>query len=373
MQTKELKKYIFENSKIDFILEQLGCGNIVYHENHNYFSASWHDGDNPQGINIKNNEWLNIRSYTRGISYEDNRDIFSLVELSKGLTFVDSVKYLHDILGLDYSFKKVKKAKNKKTPLENQKDILSVFTNRKSRFDKFDVNDYTFLDEETLNDYFPILHIDWVREGIMSWTRKKFGLLYSYRRNRMIVPLRYWLTGELLGTNARTMIPNYEDLGIKKYFITPSYPKQANIFGLYENMETIKKKGYVVVYEAEKSVLKRDSKGDSTGVALSGHILSDEQASILLGLDVDIIFAMDKDVSIEEILYMCEKVYCFKNNVYYMYDDLDLLDKKESPADTPNVIYDLLFDRKVLFDNKKHREVLSFMNDKKKGKVNKND
>lgn len=363
METRELKEYIFKNDKIEFILEKLGCGNIVYHSNRNYYSASWSDGDNPQGINIKNNEWLNFRSYTRGVDYDDNKDIFSLIQMSENLTFPNSVKYLHEILGLEYTYKKQKKAKTK-TPREMQRQLLSVFTKHISNYNKVNVLDFNVMDEEVLDEYFPILHINWVREGIMSWTRKKFGLMYSYRRNRMIVPLRYWLTGELLGTTARTMYENYDDFNIRKYLITPTYPKNSNIFGLYENMDSILKAGYVVVYEAEKSVLKRDSKGDSTGVAISGHSLSDEQASILMGLGVDIIFAMDKDVTIEEIFHMCNKCFFSSKNIYYMYDDLDLLGAKDSPADKPNVIYDLLFDSKRQFTYAKRNEYLSFINNK---------
>ena len=73
--------------------------------------------------------------------------------------------------------------------------------------------------------------------------------------------------------------------GIKKYFITPSYPKSYNLFGLWEHKEDIKRLGYVVVYESEKSVLKRDSLLDYSGVALSGHTISDEQVRILIGLN----------------------------------------------------------------------------------------
>lgn len=49
-----------------------------------------------------------------------------------------------------------------------------------------------------------------------------------------------------------------------------------NLFGLWENKDSIQEKGHVVVFEAEKSVLKRDSLNDPTGVAVSGHEISDE-------------------------------------------------------------------------------------------------
>ena len=241
-------------------------------------------------------------------------------------------------------------------------DPLAIFKKLRSKR-TINVNEIHTIDEEALNDYVPLLHIDWFREGIMPWSAKKFGLAYSYRRKRIIIPMRYWLTGQLVGVNARTTIANCDELGIKKYFITPTYQKNLNLFGLYENMDSILKAGYVVIYEAEKSVLKRDSKNDSTGVALSGHTLSDEQVRILIGLNVDIIIAMDKDVPIEEIRFMCER---FKNirNVFYLYDKWDLLGEKDSPADMSNKIFDFLMKYKVKYDANEHREYIKNLSKK---------
>lgn len=356
MTVSKLKKYIFENNKIEYILKEIGCHNIKYHEKNDYFSAAQPDGDNPMGINIRNNEYLDYRSFSRNVSYDDNEDLISLVEYIKKCSFVDALKYLHNILGLEYKWTK---KFNKKNEVLNPVYCLSKHRTRK----KINIDEIHVIDEEALNDYVPLLHIDWFREGIMPWSAKKFGLAYSYKRERIIIPMRYWLTGQLLGVNARTTIANCDELGIKKYYITPTYQKNLNLFGLYENMDAILKAGYVVIYEAEKSVLKRDSKNDSTGVALSGHTLSDEQVRILIGLNVDIIIAMDKDVPIEEIRFMCER---FKNirNVFYLYDKWDLLGEKDSPADMPNKIFNFLMKYKVRYNANEHREYLKSLSKK---------
>lgn len=356
MTVNELKRYIYDNHKIDYVLEKLGCGHIEYHSNKDYYSASHPDGDNPMGINIRNSEYLNYRSFSRDVSYDDNEDLISLVEHIRKCSFVDALKYLHDILGLEYKWTKqpIKKG--------DTSDPLSVFKKVRSKR-KINVDEIHTIDKEVMNDYIPLLYIGWLREGVMPWTAKKFKLAYSYRRKRVIIPMRYWMTGELLGINSRTTVENYEELGIKKFYITPTYQKSLNLYGLYENMESIKEAGYVVIYEAEKSVLKRDSKGDSTGVALSGHTISDEQVRILIGLNVDIIIAMDKDVPIDEIRFMCEK---FRNirNVFYIYDKWDLMGEKDSPADMPNKIYDFLLKYKIRYDVKEHREYIKSLSKK---------
>lgn len=339
----ELKEYIYQNNKIEYILEQLGCHEIKYNNHKEYWSAAQPDGDNPQGVNIRNNEYLNYRSFSRGIDYEDGKDLISLVEAVQNLSFIESVKYIHKILDLPFEFKKQEEKPKKKI------DYLDIFK-RQLRSNRMTVNvdDIHVLDDKLLDDYIPMLHIDWLRQGITERTRKKFNLAYSYKHKRVIIPMRYWLTGELLGFNQRTTVENYQDFGIKKYFITPTYPKQINLYGLWENRESIQKAGYVVVAESEKSVLKRDSLGDSTVVALSGKNISEEQVRILMGLDVEIIIGLDKDVNINEVRHICEK---FKNarKVSYIYDSTNILNSKDAPMDASNKDYQFLLKNRVVY------------------------
>ena len=214
------------------------------------------------------------------------------------------------------------------------------------------------MSEDILNDFVPYIHIDLFREGIIKRTIKKFGLGYSYRWRRTIFPIRYWLDGTLMGYNARSSIENCSEFGISKYFITPGMRKEINIYGLWENYKDIQKAGYIVIFEAEKSVLKRDSRMDPTGGAIEGHVLSDEQVRIILGIGVEeVIIAMDNDVPIEEVWNMCEKFYGLRK-VSYIRDKWKLLGPKDSPADAPNKIYNFLFKWRIPYDESKHREYL---------------
>lgn len=350
MTISELKEYIYSENKIQYILEQLGCHNVRYNDNKEYFSASQPDGDNPMGVCIRNNEYLNYRSFSRGVDYEDNQDLISLVEYIKKINFIDSVKYLHKILNLPFEFKKqTEKPKKKYNPLEVFTKVL------RSGRRVINVDDIKVLEDKILNDYVPLLHYSWVKEGITERTRKKFGICYSYRYKRIIIPIRYWATGELVATNARTTVENWEEFNIKKYILTNGYNKQLNLYGLYENYDAIQKAGYVVVYESEKSVLKRSSLLDDTGVALSGHTLSDEQIRILIGLNVEVIIAFDNDISIEETRHACEK---FKNirKVSYIHDFMGILGSKDSPADARDKDYRFLFDNRIVYDRDEQRK-----------------
>lgn len=352
MDTISLKKYIFENGKVEDVLREIGCHSITYHPSKDFFSCGNYNGNNKGAINVKNNEYLNVINWTREKEFGDNSDIITLVQYNKSMSFLEAIKHIHKILDLPFEFKKQEKPKEKFDPLNVFKKVLK--NNRRV----INVDDIHILDNKLLDDFVPMLHVDWFHEGIMPWTRKKFKLAYSYKRKRIIIPIYHWLTKELVGFNMRTTVPNYEEFNIPKYWITPTYQKSNNLYGLAENYNSIISKKIVTVFESEKSTLKRDSLTDDTCVSLQGKTMSDEQARILIGLDAEIVIALDKDVDINEVRFICEKFYHIRP-VSYIYDKWDLLGDKDSPADKGDKIYKFLFKHRVKYDESEHIKYLN--------------
>lgn len=352
MIISELKQYIYSHKKIEYILEELGCHNIKRNQKHDNYSASFPDGDNPQGINIKNNEYLNYRSFSRNVSYEDGKDIIDLVQYITNKSFVDSLKYLHELLDLEFTYKKrPEKQEKKHDPLNIFKKILD-----KSRRSVVNVNDIHVLEDKLMCDFIPLLHIDWLREGITERTRKKFNLAYSYKYKRVVIPHKYWMTGELVGFNMRTTVPNYDEFGIKKYYLTSGYNKSLNLYGYYENKEEIERKGYCTLVEGEKSCLKRDSLGDGTCLALSGKNLSAEQIRIIKSLKIrELVICLDNDVDINEIRWIAEQ-FKSKVKVSYIKDSWGILGEKDSPCDARNKDYQFLFNNRIEYGFKEQKE-----------------
>ena len=346
MTSDKLKEYIYENNKIEYILENLGCHNIKFNELKGYYSATQPDGDNLQGVNIKNNKYLSYRSFSRGITYDDNKDLISLVMDIKGFVFTEAMNYIHNLLGLEYDGQAV--AKSSKKAAEALKIFKKIKDRRKHSL-MINVDDVQYLDEKLLNDYVPLLHIDWYREGIMPWTRKVFDIEYSYQNKRIVIPHKHWKTGELLGFNMRTTVEGYEEFGIKKYFLTSGYNKSLNLYGLYENKEEIEKKGYCTIVEAEKSVLKRHSLGDGTCVALSGKTISPEQVRIINSLKInEVVLCLDNDVDMADVKWIAKK---FENTkkVSIIKDRWDILKEKDSPCDASNKDYKFLFENRIVY------------------------
>lgn len=335
IDTTGLKNYIYEHGEIPTLLEEIGCWNVQKHNG--YFSCGNHDGDNPSAIVVKDNPYIGVINYTREKEFNKQADIITLVQYNLGYGFNEAKQYLENFLDIngDNSAKQIlnntiKQSRN--IPAPKNCDELKVL---------YEIN---------LEKYEPLLHIDWVRQGITERTRKKFDIRYSYEGKQIIIPIRHHQTGQLLAISARTTQEHYEEFNISKYKVSDGYQKNKNIFGLYENKDYIKQAGICIVFEAEKSVFKRDSLLDSTALALQGHSLSDAQADILASLDVDIIISMDNDVAIEEIKSICNKLSKrTSRNIYYTIDNHGYLGKKDSVADMSRHIYDTILSEKVLY------------------------
>lgn len=338
MKSYELIDYIIKNDKIIDVLEGIGCTNIKSYSKEYRFSTPI--CPNPTANRIKK-DTLKFRSFSDD---ENNKtkwgDIISLTMELMNLSFPKAIKLIHKILGLKYIIYFNDKKEKKKV------DILDIFKKAKNNYYKNEVDELKIYHEDIFKEYIKIPYIEWVREGIMPYTQKVFGVGYSRDKNRVCIPWKYWCgtDKDFTGLIGRTLNEDYEILDIPKYFPLIAFPKSLNIFGLQENYKDIQEKGEVVVYEAEKSVMKAHSLLIRNTVALGGHELSDEHIRILLSLNVNIIFAMDNDMKEELSINMCNRVKHLRKTGY-IYDEYKLAGEKASPIDNGLKVFNTLYNR----------------------------
>ena len=349
MNATDLIKFIYENEKVEDILNGLNCNHVTNRGKE--FRCGLPDDTSKSRISVKNTEYLNIKIYQS----EDEiikGNIITLVMKILNIDFVSANKYIHKELGLKYDYRH--KGNNKS--VIQKKNPMDIF-NKVKGAKRYANDDIPIHDEDSLDMFVPNLHESWIKEGILSFTARAFGIGYDFKRKRIIVPHRLW-SGEksdYIGIIGRTTISNYDMLDIPKYFPIIAYPKGMNLYGLQENYKGIQEAGYVSVFEAEKSVLKRHSRLDSTGTALMCHDITDDQVSILIGLNVEIVIVMDKGISINHIRYLCNRFYGIRK-ISYIWDKYDLVPNKESPADMHNDIYKYLHKYRVSYDKKEKEE-----------------
>ena len=334
MDIVELKQYIIDNQKIQDILVFLGCHNIK--NRGGYFSASFPDGDNPQAITVYVDN-LTVITYTHN---KIRGDIVTLVQDIKQIDLVSALKFIHKILNIPWSNKKVK------PKAEPKYDPLSVFTSKLKSKRKCDVNDIDVYDEDILTDFGDCIYKDYGNGRITEKIRREFGLCYDFQRKRTVIPWRN--DNGIVGLSGRTSISLYKELDIPKFWSYQGFKKSKCVYGYCENYAYIQQAGYCVVYESEKSVLIRASLGDRTGLAIGGSNISDEQVGLILSLNCDVVIALDKDQLKEHIKEICSKFSKYRNT-YYIWDKRDLLGEKDSPADANNKTFNFLMKYKIKY------------------------
>jgi len=345
MNASDLKQYIYENDKVEYVLESIGCIHITSKPKE--YRCGLPEDYNFTRVSVKRTEKLSVTVY-KSTEAVLRGDIVTLAMDVKQLKFTSAVKLLHEILNIPYSYIDDKKQETKQTPLD-------IFKKAKGKTrQKFNIADLDVYDESVLGEYIPNLTLEWIREGIVSKTAREFGIMYDYISRRIVIPhYSYLEPDKIVGIIGRTTVPNFELFGIPKYFPLKPYAKGLNVYGLSHNYDGIIKAGYVTVGEGEKFVLKRHSRLDRTCVSIGSHDMTPEQARILMGLDIhEIVIAMDKGIPEHHVWMMCEQFYGIKK-VSYIWDEYDILADKESPSDKQDKIYKWLFNHRVTYDESK--------------------
>lgn len=345
MNAHDLKDYIIEDTnRINIILEDINCHGI--REYGKDFRCGLPNHHNTTSVRVRK-QTLSVAIY---LSDEGKigGDIFTLIMHIKEISFPQTIRYVHKLLNLEY------KIYGEIVNAQPKNHILSMFRNIRKETKSVTSSQYDFntYPENILNKYYDYYHIDYIKDGCMPSVMKMLDIKYDFISKRVIIPHRAWDTGEILGIFGRTTLPNYKELDIPKFFGIIPYDKSGNLYGLYIGYKSILEKGYVIVSEGEKSVIQSLSMGLDGVVAVGSHFISPEQRKILLGLNVDIIIAFDKGIGIDYIREVCSQFRGIRN-VYYIYDNDDILDNTESPFDNGRMIFDIMFDEKIKYEGEK--------------------
>lgn len=356
MLSYEIKKYIIDNDKIIYLLEKIGCHKIK--DFGEEYRCALPNKSNNTNVCIKKDNL-----YTMIYSENIKGDILTLISFIYNLNFIDSLKKAHKLLEISYNYNK--------NINDERVDPLKIF--KKARKKKVYAHE---LDEEMSKDvllkYINLPHYSWIKDGILPSICRKFNIGYDSETSRITIAWRGLDIDEetFVGVVGRTTIPNYDELGIPKYFTLKKFKKSNYLYGYAENYNDILSNNYVVVGESEKSVLKRCSRNDNTWVAVGCHDISDRQRQLLISLGVDIIISMDSDISLEKVYELCDKFYMVrKNNIYFIYDYDNKMPSKSSIADLLDKDYWKMFNKKKKYTLKNHNEYMLMLENKKnKGK-----
>ena len=332
MNFEDLKQKIYEDEKIEYILDLLGCHSISSEQNGGLYTAALPDGNNKRSVQVRNNQYLNASIRSKGIK----GNIFTIVKYIKN--FKDDFQAKEWIeKSCKYNGFTVLKTEH---PLQWLKDI------KRKRKGEFVKDNFVIYDECLLDNYLSFPHIEFAKDGISPDTQEEFDICYDPINNRIIIPIRD-LKGNLIGLKAR----NLDEFDIKnnmKYiYVINTYQSQI-LFNYHRAFQSIKNCGCVIVGEAEKFPMQLYDMGVFNSVSLGSSDPSHTQLKLLRNLNVPIIVAYDKGVNLDFIKQKYEKLGIYRS-IYAIYDNEDILslEKKESPTDKGVDVWNYLFERKI--------------------------
>lgn len=206
-------------------------------------------------------------------------------------------------------------------------------------------------------------HPLFLEDNISHEAMDKFEIKFYSHKHQIIIPHRKWDTGELIGIKARSLNQREIDLGykyipIKIGEITYSYPTYNNLYGYYQNKDTIRKLKKAIVFESEKSILQCESyyPNHNFSVGLSGSNISQLQVQMLLSLGIEeIIIALDKEydnpmseqaINYQKKLLRIGRLFAKYCRVNVIYDTQGLIGLKDSPSDNGKETLEALMKQK---------------------------
>lgn len=186
----------------------------------------------------------------------------------------------------------------------------------------------------------------WGQEGISKESLDRFQVYYDAFSDRLVYPITD-LDGKIVNIGGRTLDPEWKEKKLRKYTYFYNWGQLNLIYGLYENLEYVKKEREIIIFEGCKSVLLADTWGiKNCGALLTSHV-NPQQVTVLVKLGVRVVFALDKDVRVRDDKNI-KKLKQFVN-VEYIYDVMDYLEVKDSPVDKGQEIFKKLYDSRLRY------------------------
>ncbi len=244
-----------------------------------------HGGDNPTAFRF-NTETKTWCCFTRHCEGEKDKDIIGLVKLVTGQPFVESVKFLADLCGID---------------LDNQGDINDEFKKLKQqqemlkeiRQSKSAAPVTSFFEEGVLEDLipqrsdyfidrgFPVELLDFYEVG---------GMTDSRGVQRETIPIRDE-NGNLLTISARRTDSNVDP----KYILMKDIPKEATLYNLHVAREHTGTDRTLILVEGFVDVWALCLLEVYNVVAIMGTYITPNQARLIWKYASNVIVMLDAD------------------------------------------------------------------------------
>lgn len=347
MNAADVKELLTTDDVID-LLHELGA-DPVRKGNEVYCRTICHHGNKKKLVYYTDSKTFSCFTDSCGHGF----DLFILIQKVFGIDFPSSFKYICGKYNISSDYGEWLPADHVDTT------FIRKFKKKEPQYILEEIS------KNLLNSFYKMFHKTWVEDNISIRSMIKFGILFSIKDNKIIIP-HFDINGRLLGIRGRALNQDEIDAG-KKYMpifhkgIVRKHPTGANIYGLNVTQEQVKKHKTIILFESEKGPQQLDTMFPeiSIGGGISGSSLTDEQVKILLSLGIEnVVIALDKEFeevgSQEETFYKKKIKSGFIDkllpyfHVSIIWDSEGLLDLKDSPTDKGKDIFLELFNKKIV-------------------------
>lgn len=373
MEVKDLLKALTKQNVIN-IMEKVygasykyGTNGVIMFESvcHNSSSKKLYYYHEPRGRHDEDDIGRNFYCYVCNV----HGNLIDLLEELSGYDFNGAVKIIEEETGLKLS--RGRKIRGLQLGGHTNTDLsfLSIHTKKIRQVKTID----KVYDDEVLNNFSLEYPLCWYQEGIDSCTADKFDIRYYSNGNQAVIPIRN-TKGELIGVRVRNFDSTTVDRGFKYMPLQYRgemyrFPTSNVMYGLYENQDSIRKSGKVLIFESEKSVLQVDSfySGNGVGLGVYGSNFSTQHRSILLSLGVrEVTICLDKEYCSEwyteeykgskeqklmiayfkKLKKICSMLINYFT-IHLVVDFDNLLELKDSPSDKGKEVFEQLLQEKI--------------------------
>jgi hypothetical protein len=247
VKSEELSQLITEEDIIQ-IMNNLGSEYIKDEGDHIVFDTICHGSNSKKLWYYKNSNLFQCYSCCGSMS------LYDLVMSVQGVDFKEAFQYVAKFKGVDVHSSKPKGIVKK----EKENTDLKFLRLHRKKIEKRNIMLPTY-PENILNVFDDYMPSTWFDEGILPNIAEYFEIKIYFNQNKAIIPHRD-INGKLVGIRSRNF--NYwqiesgmKYMPIKIQGLTYKYPMNFNLYGIYQNKESIKKCKKVIVFESEHSLL----------------------------------------------------------------------------------------------------------------------
>ena len=183
----------------------------------------------------------------------------------------------------------------------------------------------------------------WQEEGISQEIMDFYQVRFDQLKEAIVFPV--WDNdGKIINVKGRNVGKHWKEMGLPKYYHMFKLGTIDYLWGLNFKRDIIKKKKEVILVESEKSVMKLEGWGVKNAVALCNGKITDAQLRLIIGLQSNVVLALDKDKNGQKL--ECENLLKQYTKFFKIADKTNLLSQKDAPCDKGFEIWEKLYNDK---------------------------